>query len=108
MTSEVLEKRSFVFRLQMETVISMYSLRLENKVNNFTLENTKSFSLKITLATIVHFLPHFCCFAINYFKVTVTLTLVIAASFPPCVQPCSERMVSTIRCLLTVAPGWVF
>lgn len=44
----------------------IYSSRLENKVNNGTLENTKSFSLKITLATIVHCIPQFRCLTIGY------------------------------------------
>lgn len=40
--SEILEQQSLVFRLHMETIILIYSSRLENEVNNLTLENTKS------------------------------------------------------------------
>lgn len=40
--SEILEQQSLVFRLHMETIILIYLSRLENEVNNLTLENTKS------------------------------------------------------------------
>lgn len=46
--SEILEQQSLVFRLHMETIILIYSSRLENEVNNLTLENTKPLSWKIT------------------------------------------------------------